>query len=733
MVRILGLILLVACLLIFGRPGPLLASGINGEYTGTVIINNNVCGSRYPVQIQLSVKGDNVSGNISSEGLKCAKYHTGDIEGWISPYGEFQNIKIKQKHPQGRTYGSYKITGTLKSATLVSINKHWNPPAKFKFIKIKVGSASVEQKSQEETPNNTETENAVAWVADSSNCGRSRQKLKNIIVRANGDFALTMYNTNGSWEGAVEGNFKTGDARSTRVTNAGKLRRIWTKAIDKGWKIKLFWGWPGGWQCEVPFTLTSVSKSQHGLSEDSADAQEPSEEEQEAERQRLAEEAEIRREKEEAKRRLAEEEERERLAEEAEIRGEKEEAKRRLTAQQEIIIHEARQVIPNVEAFAKTAPKGIDFLRLLELYHNAKPILEELWSDKLRDDYLALRKFVLNDPEYMAFEEARRAKEAEAEAEKQRLAEEARKQRIAGLQAEVGSSVAFLENFVVENFSSPHAVEAMSLLGSLKDIQPLQSEEILQQGLSDFAAFVDKTTAPAKEEPAAEPAPEAADMVAAEEVKPKKKKKKERKKKKKKKKKKKSGGFGLDSLTGGGDDGVSLVDQQSEVVDTLTSALSHLNEAQAIMAEALGLKEEAVLTDEVAEKLDSGDLSGESDMEYAVSKTVEMQEAINEKMNEGIKLDAESKAVFATSLPPYGIGSLEMVLTGKEAVEAATSIAKTKDFTILAKIGTLIYIVEQAPDLISLFTDATSSILRFSEENDIDTEELEAVEDEMGD
>ena len=101
---------------------------------------------------------------------------------------------------------------------------------------------------------------------------------------------------------------------------------------------------------------------------------------------------------------------------------------------------------PEIEAFAKSSPRQIDFLLLLELFHKAKPVTQGEWSEDLRDDYLALRKLVINDPEFIAFQEAVKARQAE----------EIRIRTVA-LRTEVRRAATFLKHFVVENFSSPSA------------------------------------------------------------------------------------------------------------------------------------------------------------------------------------------------------------------------------------------------------------------------------------
>ncbi|MDC0104331.1 caspase family protein, partial [Flavobacteriaceae bacterium] len=141
----------------------------------------------------------------------------------------------------------------------------------------------------------------------------------------------------------------------------------------------------------------------------------------------------------------------------------------------------AGKLILEIEAFAKTSPRQIDFLLLLELFHKAKPVTEGEWSEDLRDDYLALRKLVINDPKFIVFQAAAKA----LQAKEIRIRTEA-------LQTEVIRAAAFLEHFVVENFSSPSAPLAVSVIGSLKEVLSSEDPETLQAAAANFSSFIDR-------------------------------------------------------------------------------------------------------------------------------------------------------------------------------------------------------------------------------------------------
>ncbi len=185
-------------------------------------------------------------------------------------------------------------------------------------------------------------------------------------------------------------------------------------------------------------------------------------------------------------------------------------------------------------------------------------------------------------------------------------------------------------------------------------------------------------------------------------------------------------GFGLKSLTGGGGVDVdALTKDQSALLKQVSAALLNLAKSQTLMADALGLKEEAAIATQNASTLESGDLTGKDDMEKQISSSQKVNDAIAAKIADSEALSAESKATFAKSLPPYGKGAVGMVLSSKTAIEKGKSLTKTKDLTVLTKLSPLISYAKKAPNLIKNTYSTTNSIIKFSKTNSIDTSELE--------
>lgn len=171
------------------------------------------------------------------------------------------------------------------------------------------------------------------------------------------------------------------------------------------------------------------------------------------------------------------------------------------------------------------------------------------------------------------------------------------------------------------------------------------------------------------------------------------------------------------------------LDQQAALMEQVTKSLTNLASAQTLMAEALGLKEEAAIAAQNASDLEAGGLTGSDDMEKRLASSDTVTDAIEAKMAEGEQLSDESKKIFASSLPPYGLGSAGMVTSAKSAATTASNLTSSADPQILAKMDELKSIVsfgKAAPSIISGFKDTTGSIIKFAQANNIDTSELEA-------
>ena len=181
-------------------------------------------------------------------------------------------------------------------------------------------------------------------------------------------------------------------------------------------------------------------------------------------------------------------------------------------------------------------------------------------------------------------------------------------------------------------------------------------------------------------------------------------------------------GFGdIGGLLGGG--GPDLSGKQTELTGSLRSALINLGKSQAIMAKALGLDEQVMLAENNVKGLEAGDLGTSDEVEKSIETSASVQEAIAAETAKKTVLDGASKAVFVTSIPFYIKGVLGSVQTGKEAVAVGQSMASLNPMALL-KIGTLVTIVSNLPDLISKLSSSTGQITDFMTANEIDNSEM---------
>jgi hypothetical protein len=151
-----------------------------------------------------------------------------------------------------------------------------------------------------------------------------------------------------------------------------------------------------------------------------------------------------------------------------------------------------------------------------------------------------------------------------------------------------------------------------------------------------------------------------------------------------------------------------------------------------MFAEALDLKEVAEVAKMNSENLAKGDLAGKDELKKVVSSSSEVQAKINKKMAENQVLSAESKIKFVKGVPPYAKGAVDVAATGKNAQSATKSLSNTKDLTVLTKMATLVYVGTEIPGMIKLFLGSTSTLFKFMTSNEMDTKELKAASDALG-
>lgn len=184
--------------------------------------------------------------------------------------------------------------------------------------------------------------------------------------------------------------------------------------------------------------------------------------------------------------------------------------------------------------------------------------------------------------------------------------------------------------------------------------------------------------------------------------------------------------FGLPkagSLLGGGsDEKVDFQSAEGEVVTLITGSLRNLAQAQALILDALGLKQDAAVAEKNASDLESGSLTGKDEMESQINSSKELNDKIVAKLSERQELSDEAKATFGKSLLPYAKGVVTGVEGGKKAIDSFKALSSNP--MQLRKFGTLAFVGREAPGLIGNFIDSTKAIKDFASFQGIPTENL---------
>jgi len=175
----------------------------------------------------------------------------------------------------------------------------------------------------------------------------------------------------------------------------------------------------------------------------------------------------------------------------------------------------------------------------------------------------------------------------------------------------------------------------------------------------------------------------------------------------------------------GGDSGGSQGDfgaAETEVVGLINSALKNLSTSQAMILDALGLKDDAAVAQQNAEDLENGSITGKDEIASKLESSQALNDKIVAKLAEKEQLDSDAKSKFGQSLLPYAKGVVSGVQAGKKAADTLKSLSANP--MQLTKFGTLAYVGKEAPTMISNFVDATGAIKDFATYQGIPTDDL---------
>ena len=97
-----------------------------------------LCKEPLPLVIEIQVDNLEFEGQIQNLNTKghpyCQRYHSGSITGLLNPDGSFLKFRIQQDDPHSKQYSSYKATGHLSDAKLISRAVQFHPNHSFSLI-----------------------------------------------------------------------------------------------------------------------------------------------------------------------------------------------------------------------------------------------------------------------------------------------------------------------------------------------------------------------------------------------------------------------------------------------------------------------------------------------------------------------------------------------------------------------------------------------------------------------
>ena len=162
----------------------------------------------------------------------------------------------------------------------------------------------------------------------------------------------------------------------------------------------------------------------------------------------------------------------------------------------------------------------------------------------------------------------------------------------------------------------------------------------------------------------------------------------------------------------------------------MRNALLSLNKAQVNFLKALEEDELALATQAYVKNLESGTVLGDDYLEKALVQSKENQELINKKMQDVEKMSVEAKAEFAKGIPNYSLGLASLVKCGFSFKNTVDTLSGGIG-GILSGIG-LAVTAKDALTAIPLFFSSSSKIIKFSKQNDINSDELEKAKETLG-
>ncbi|MCL2871377.1 MAG: hypothetical protein FWF41_00065 [Betaproteobacteria bacterium] len=167
---------------------------------------------------------------------------------------------------------------------------------------------------------------------------------------------------------------------------------------------------------------------------------------------------------------------------------------------------------------------------------------------------------------------------------------------------------------------------------------------------------------------------------------------------------------------GGSTPTVDLGTQQDDLVNGYVAANKDVLNANAKMAEALGLKVEAATAKATAEALTEG--ATKDSLETSNKMVSASTDAVAEELAKQPALDAESKAIFADGLANLGLGVTKYVSVGKKVNGMSASLSSASPM-MLSKLQPAVYVVTNFPGSMNNVTTALRNAVSYAQSHDI--------------
>jgi hypothetical protein len=187
-------------------------------------------------------------------------------------------------------------------------------------------------------------------------------------------------------------------------------------------------------------------------------------------------------------------------------------------------------------------------------------------------------------------------------------------------------------------------------------------------------------------------------------------------------------GFGLGNLTGGGGGGgnwTAITKDWKNGLGGLAGEAARLGLAQADIADALGLKQQAALLRGAAKNLqEKGDSAGGAELEEMGTKSASAQKAINEKIKKTAKLSAAEKAAIAKGGATImkslvGVGKNVLILVKASKAASSAGAPGISDLGAVSVAKDIPELMPKAASVVPKLFETANDLRKYSAEKDI--------------